>query len=260
MNGDEQIITAREYDQWIAQNTLSARWIRFWLSPRCTLWLNTPARKLPRRLALSSEDRILDIGCGYAGLLIYLYRKVEFTRTMEGLDCSPLMVQKAQEELRARDLHHRSRIRQGLATRLPYPDKTFDAIFCTYVIKHLSDGALRLMFREVHRVLRPGGRFCLWEAAPSRFKFMHSFNMRLMDTSASPVRLRNPRQVREALHETGFRDILPFGNGFYLYYPPLPRTGFIAYRPQIEAGPEDTDRKDIPHDKGITTGIPGHDI
>jgi len=32
------------------------------------------------------------------------------------------------------------------------------------VAKHLSDDRLREMAREAKRVLKPGGRFCVWEA------------------------------------------------------------------------------------------------
>ncbi|NVN93335.1 MAG: class I SAM-dependent methyltransferase [Desulfuromonadales bacterium] len=230
---DEQIATAHDYDRWFAQDTLGARWVRFWFAPNQTLFLNTPARRLPRLLSLKPTDKLLDIGCGYGGLLIYLHRKVGFSQAMEGLDCSSLMVARAREEFRARGLEACARISHGLATRLPYPDATFDVIVSTYVIKHLSDDLLGDMLAEAMRVLKPGGRLCLWEAAPSRNPYLHNFNVKLLKMGVSSAHLRTVGQLRAILELAGFRDLKPYGHGLYYYYPPLPRVGFIAVRPPV---------------------------
>ena len=228
---DEQITTANDYNRWLAQNTFGARWVRFWFAPKQTIFLNTPARKLPGLLDLTTENKVLDIGCGYGGLLIYLNRRVGFTQVMEGLDCSGLMVERAQREMQKRGLDSRIHIRQGLATSLPYPDGCFDVVLSTYVIKHLSDQRSREMLAEVMRVLKPGGRFCLWEAAPSRNFYLQVFNLKLLKMGVSTAYLRTEGQLRECLESAGFTDLEPYGHGPYYYYPPLPRVGFIARRP-----------------------------
>ncbi|MDA8430406.1 MAG: class I SAM-dependent methyltransferase [Geobacteraceae bacterium] len=228
---DEQITTANDYNRWLAQNTFGARWVRFWFAPKQTIFLNTPARKLPGLLDLTTENKVLDIGCGYGGLLIYLNRRVGFTQVMEGLDCSGLMVERAQREMQKRGLDSRIHIRQGLATKLPYPDGTFDVVLSTYVIKHLSDRSSQEMLAEVMRVLKPGGRFCLWEAAPSRNFYLQVFNLKLLKMGVSTAYLRTEGQLRECLESAGFTDLEPYGHGPYYYYPPLPRVGFIARRP-----------------------------
>ena len=105
-----------------------------------------------------------------------------------------------------------------------------DVVFSTYMIKHLSDTLLREMFREVLRVLKPGGHFCVWDAAPSRYAFMQVWNLKLLETGVSVCHLRSAAQLRAFLEETGFTDLRPYGEGFYYYYPPLPRAGFIAAR------------------------------
>ena len=45
------------------------------------------------------------------------------------------------------------------AAQLPYQDATFDDIYSISVIEHFKLGAVADIFREVHRVLKPGGRF-----------------------------------------------------------------------------------------------------
>ena len=225
---DEQLVTACDYDRWMTQNSLGSRWARFWFSPARTVCLNTPARHLARTMGLAASDRVLDVGCGCAGLLIYLLRKLRFTHTLEGLDCSPRMIEWGGQEVLARGLEGRIRLRQGLATALPYADGAFDAVLCTYVVKHLSDPLFRQMLREVRRVLGPSGRFCLWEAAPSRYAFMRAWNLRLLRMGMSVVHLRTAGQLCACLEEAGFAELRPYGHGLYYYYPPLPRVGYIA--------------------------------
>ncbi|MFZ3207715.1 MAG: class I SAM-dependent methyltransferase [Geobacteraceae bacterium] len=228
---DEQLTTAHDYDTWLAQNKFGAWWVRFWFAPERTLFLNTPARKLPELLSLTNRDKILDIGCGYGGLLIYLNRRVRFTEVLEGLDCSALMVKRAQKAMDNRDLNTYIRIRNGFATRLPYSDGIFDVVLSTYVIKHLSDEHFMKMLQEVMRVLKPGGRFCLWEAAPSRNIYLQVLNLKLLKMGVSTAYLRTAEQLQECLEKAGFSDLQPYGHGPYYYYPPLPRVGFIARRP-----------------------------
>ena len=234
---NEQQATARDYDRWLSLNSLSSHWVRFWFAPRRTLWLNTQARHLPAAASLQATDRILDIGCGYAGLLIHLHAALGMPRQppepmLEGLDSSSLMTLRASEEIHRRNLDSAIRVRAGFATALPYGDGTFDAVLCAYVIKHLSDPALRRALHEVKRVLKPGGRFCVWEAVPSRYGFMNAWNMILLQLGVSFIRMRTPEELMGLLEEEGFTIERPFGQGWYWFYPPLPRAGFIASRPR----------------------------
>lgn len=44
---------------------------------------------------------------------------------------------------------------RGDATRLPFPDKTFDVVHCSWLLEHVPDPVAVL--RDVRRVLKPGG-------------------------------------------------------------------------------------------------------
>ncbi|HXP74289.1 MAG TPA: class I SAM-dependent methyltransferase [Stellaceae bacterium] len=70
-----------------------------------------------------------------------------------GVDLSLNMLQTGRRQSPAGNLH----FIQGDATRLPLADSAFDTVFMLGGIHHVGDR--RSLFSEVHRILKPGGRF-----------------------------------------------------------------------------------------------------
>jgi len=87
---------------------------------------------------------VLEVGCG-TGLL--LRRFAELAKRAVGVDLSPGML----EHARARGLD----VREGSATKLPFPDASFDAAVSFKTLPHVPD--LRRALAEMARVVRPGG-------------------------------------------------------------------------------------------------------
>jgi SAM-dependent methyltransferase len=97
-------------------------------------------------LAAQPGERILDLGCGDG----QLSRRIAATGALiVGVDDSPEMV--AATRARSIVADHAS------AEALPYADSTFDAIFSNAALHWVRDQDA--MMAEVHRVLKPGGRF-----------------------------------------------------------------------------------------------------
>ncbi|MGA2251953.1 class I SAM-dependent methyltransferase [Terracidiphilus sp.] len=90
--------------------------------------------------------RILDLGCGDGQLTA---RLAATGAIVTGVDASPEMVSAA----RSRGID----AVEGSAERLPFPDANFDAIFSNAVLHWVRNQDT--MLAEVHRALRPGGRF-----------------------------------------------------------------------------------------------------
>jgi malonyl-CoA O-methyltransferase len=102
--------------------------------------------------------RLLDVGCGTGNLLALLrarYTSAELT----GLDLAPGMVASAREKLGDDPL---VALVEGDAERLPFTAGSFDVVVSTSTYQWLDD--LPAAFRQVFRVLRPGGvvRFALF--------------------------------------------------------------------------------------------------
>ena len=97
-------------------------------------------------LAAQPGESILDLGCGDGELT---ERIAASGADVTAIDASAQMVAAA----RARGID----ALEGSAESLPYPDGKFDAVFSNAVL-HWVRGQDE-MIAEVHRVLRPGGRF-----------------------------------------------------------------------------------------------------
>jgi ubiquinone/menaquinone biosynthesis C-methylase UbiE len=98
---------------------------------------------------------VLEIAVGTGLNLRYYSRDVRLT----GIEISPAMLALARQEAAA--LGSTAGLREGDAQALDFDDESFDTVTCTLSLCTIPHD--RGAIREVHRVLRPGGRFILLE-------------------------------------------------------------------------------------------------
>ena len=103
-----------------------------------------------------SGETVLDLGSG-AGLdLLIAAGKVGTKGRVIGIDMTDAMIEAARANVARAGLHN-VEIRRGLIEDLPVEDASVDWVISNCVI-NLSPEKQRV-FREIHRVLKPGGRF-----------------------------------------------------------------------------------------------------
>jgi ubiquinone/menaquinone biosynthesis C-methylase UbiE len=110
------------------------------------------------RLRLERGARVLDVGCGIGGASRAL--AVQHAAVVTGIDLTPEFVTAAQELSRRAGVADVS-FRQASATELPFGDGTFSAAVMLHVGMNVPDKPR--LFAEVARVLRPGGRFAVYD-------------------------------------------------------------------------------------------------
>ena len=103
---------------------------------------------------MASKGRVLDLACG-AGGFSFLLEDLGFR--VVGLDSSETMLERAKEF--ARDKHSKVEFIMGDARELPFEDNSFDYVLFVDSLIHFEPGELNAVFREVARVLKPGGKF-----------------------------------------------------------------------------------------------------
>ena len=109
-----------------------------------------------RQVALGPGQRALDIGTGTGDLAIAVAEVGAPDSTVVGVDFTPEMLARGRQKLEPLGLAGRVDLRQGDGERLDFPDNTFDACCSGFVVRNLAD--LPQGFREMLRVVRPGGR------------------------------------------------------------------------------------------------------
>lgn len=128
--------------------------------------------------------RILEIGCGTGELL----KEMEHFGTVRGVDISS----RAIEYCKARGL---TNVAIGDATRIPFPEESFDVVIALDVIEHLENDSMGC--NELIRVLSHGGTAII--AVPA-FMFLWG----ITDVVSHHFRRYTRKQIVARVREAGF--------------------------------------------------------
>lgn len=160
------------------------------------------------RMAPAPGVRLLDVGCGFGLETVRLAPDTQPGGHVAGIDVSPDFIAQARRRATAADLDIDYRV--GDAQDLPYSDGTFDAVRAERMLMYLKDFPKAV--RELHRVLKPGGRLALIEAdfSTTTVNFPDRDLMRKVldhEITSAVVSSWLPGPLRSALEQTGFAEI-----------------------------------------------------
>ena len=125
-------------------------------------WRNKALRMAADRLPEGTPRRVLDVACGTGDVAFRLHEL--FPQTLiTGLDLSPGMLAIAERKLAGMPAEAREKVSfmEGDSLNMPFKDGTFDMVTVAYGVRNferLEDG-----YREMRRVLKPGGVLCVIE-------------------------------------------------------------------------------------------------
>ncbi len=121
---------------------------------RDVVWRKEMARQLPEGHAL----RLLDLATGTADVLLSMMRNTSNITSGVGLDMSHQMLVRGKPKIAS---DSRLALMRSDATCIALPNRTFDAVTISFGIRNVLDVSAGL--REMHRVLKPGGRALILE-------------------------------------------------------------------------------------------------
>ncbi len=103
---------------------------------------------------IQPDQDVLDVGCG-TGTLTLMIKQIQPDAGVNGLDMDPQILDIARRK--AEQTGVTIVLQQGTATCLPYPDESFDHVFASLMLHHLTRQDKQQALREAFRVLKPGG-------------------------------------------------------------------------------------------------------
>ena len=164
---------------------------------------HTGQRNATMRLAelagVTGTDRVLDIGSGIGGPSRYLAHR--FGCAVTGIDLTDEFVAVATMLAERTRLPGRVSYRQGDALDLPFDDASFDLVWSQNAAMNVADR--ERLYREMRRVLKPGGRVAFQDVAAGPGGEPHYPTPWARDKSISF--LRTPAETRATLERAGLR-------------------------------------------------------
>ncbi|HWJ33343.1 MAG TPA: class I SAM-dependent methyltransferase [Gaiellaceae bacterium] len=178
--------------------------------PRTTPYVRRHVDELLRAAALAGGERAIEIGCGMGN---YTFELVRRGVTLEGLDLSPVLLERLREyappgfdlPLHCADV---------LA---PPPELLgrFDAVVGFFTLHHLHD--LERSIASMTRLLRPGGRFAFVE--PNAYNPLYYLQISLTPGMSFRGERRltsmRPGVILPALSAAGLTDVFVHRYGFF---------------------------------------------
>lgn len=135
--------------------------IGYWDSPESTASIDEAMDRLTdvfiERLGVGESSHVLDLGCGVGGPGLRLAGHTGARVT--GISISAEQVKTANKLAAETGLAARAVFEHADAMKLPFHDRTFSAVMALESICHMPDRDQ--VFREIFRVLKPGGRVVL---------------------------------------------------------------------------------------------------
>ena len=148
--------------------------------------------------------RLLDVGCGTAVLLGRLISSTDGRLYGVGLDLAQAMLRNARDRAERLRLTTQLCFTQADSEHLPFASESFDLVTCANSFHHYPDQQRAV--REMHRVLRPGGRLMIADG-----NIDHGLGWVIFDVFVNliegGVRHRRSGEMREIFLRAGFTDV-----------------------------------------------------
>jgi SAM-dependent methyltransferase len=154
---------------------------------------------LAAQLGLTAAMHLLDLGSGLGGPARHL--AAAHGCRITGIDLSTEYVDVATSLTRRMGLTNQVNFQAGSATALPFEEAAFDGATLLHVGMNIADK--RTLCANVHRVLRPGGFFAIYDVmrtGPGDLNFPVPWSSAPETSFVEP-----PETYRAALTEAGFR-------------------------------------------------------
>jgi len=152
---------------------------------------------------ITSNDKVLDAGCGVGGSSIYLASKLGCRVT--GITLSEKQRQQASISAVQKNIAQLANFEVMDYCNTSFPDESFDVVWGCESICYACDK--EKFIREAFRLLTPGGRLVVADGFVTKFENNSNPVIRRWLTGWEVNYLETPDRFKHFMHETGFDDI-----------------------------------------------------
>lgn len=173
--------------------------------------LKRRARKIIEGLELKDDDNVLEVGCGN-GYYLSLLNRLGIKLSLTGIDIDELALNDAKRFINDKKV----KVMMADASKIPFPNHTFDKIVMSEVIEHVTDDEKKVL-KEVYRVLKKDGILVLttnninypflWD--PVNWILQHFFNTHIKSGFWAGIwnqhdRLYKENHIKKLVKSAGF--------------------------------------------------------
>jgi ubiquinone/menaquinone biosynthesis C-methylase UbiE len=166
--------------------------------------LGTESRLRDREVGLAQlkpGDQMLEVGCGTGTLTLAAKRQVGPAGQAYGIDMIPKMIELCRQKAGQAGADVSFQI--GGIDNIPFPAGKFDAVLCSFMIFHMSEGVRRRGIQEIRRVLKPGGRLVVVDLALPTSPLPRAIAKKLFGDMLQ----HELRELVPVMQESGFVDV-----------------------------------------------------
>ena len=153
---------------------------------------------------LNNNGIMLDVGCGEGRHIFGVMQDYPQMKCV-GLDMDNASLNRAEEGYQYFESisNAGAEFIKGSAYSLPFPDESIDLIVCSEVLEHLHE--YNDAVEEIHRVLKPGGKFYASVPASWPEKVCWSLSKDYQNQPGGHLRIFNQLELVSEIKESGFK-------------------------------------------------------
>jgi len=179
----QQLADAKQQGRNKHWSQLASYYLKKWdhPGPESALYKELESKLLIDATSAGTGKKILDLCCGTGRNTVAL---AQTGAEMFGIDGAQGMLEQARQHAIEQGVAS-AEFRQGDSRSLPFPDNMFDGVTGTRFMYMMRPDEKRQIIREVHRVLKPGGRAAiqfncgLWGIKQEFFKMCNGSGFRI---------------------------------------------------------------------------------